>query len=90
LSEESSYWMQFRPNPVYDHTVISYELDYDAPVMINLYNSYGSLIKHLLEETQQQGSHALVFDTGNIPAGIYFCHITAGNKSSTGKMIVLK
>lgn len=90
LSEESSYWIQFMPNPVYDHSVISYELDYDAPVIINLYTSYGNLIKHLLEETQQQGTHTLVFDTGNIPAGIYFCHITAGNKSATGKITVLK
>lgn len=90
LFEESSYRMQFRPNPVFDHVVISYELDYDAAVMIDLYNSYGSLIGHLLEETQQQGSHTLVFDTRNIPAGIYFCHFKAGNKSLTGKMIVVK
>ena len=90
LSKESSYRFQFRPNPVYDQTVISYELDYDTPVMINLYNSYGSLITHLLEETQQQGSHTLVFDTGNIPAGIYFWHFKVGNKSSAGKMIVVK
>jgi len=90
FSTKFSSRIQFRPNPVYDHTVIGYKLDCDGPVEISLYNSYGCLIKYLLEETQQQGSHTLVFDTGNIPEGIYFCHIKTGSKSSAGKMVVVK
>ncbi len=78
------------PNPFTDQAQLSYELDKKTQVEINLYNSNGELIQTLLSEHQEAGKHELQFNSGNLPAGIYFYRITTDIKQATGRMIILK
>jgi hypothetical protein len=34
--------------------------------------------------------HVVTWDAANLPSGIYFYHLTAGNQSVNGKMVVVK
>jgi hypothetical protein len=83
-------WHSVYPNPFTDQAVLSYELDTKTQVEINLYNSSGELIQTLLSELQDAGDHELQFNSGNLPAGVYFYRITTDSKQATGRMILMK
>jgi hypothetical protein len=83
-------WHSVYPNPFTDQAKLIYELDNKTQVEINLYNGSGELIQTLLSEQQEAGNHELQFNSGNLPAGIYFYRITTDSKQSTGRMILMK
>ncbi len=42
------------------------------------------------EMSMDAGRHALSFDGTNLPTGVYFYRITAGNRSDMKKMLLMK
>jgi predicted outer membrane repeat protein len=77
LSSDPFVQVHISPNPFSNHTNISYDLEIDTQVEISLYNSQGELVRELLSCAQSKGSYTLEFDGTDLPAGIYFCEITA-------------
>jgi flagellar hook assembly protein FlgD len=59
-------------------------------VTIKVYNSLGQEVAALLNEEQQAGLHEINWNASNMPSGIYFYRITAGDFSETKKMILIK
>jgi len=78
------------PNPFNPTTVIKYSLPKEARVSLNIYNILGQKIKELVDEIKSTGMHEVLFDCKGLPSGIYFYKITAGNYTSTKKLIILK
>jgi hypothetical protein len=86
------------PNPFSSSTAIRYGIPQssDGVVSIKVYNSSGSLVRVLLEETQRPGWHLLQWDGRNdrgglLPGGAYFCRLeTAGKCFGMQKMVLLK
>jgi hypothetical protein len=48
------------------------------------------VVEILLDETLPPGFHQVNWNAGNLPEGIYFYQMQAGNLSKTGKMILMK
>jgi len=83
------------PNPCNPETTIEYSLADSCHVTLKIYNLSGQLIKTLIDEYQQAGSHKITWygdnDAGQeVASSVYFYRIKAGDFGSTKKMIVLK
>jgi len=83
------------PNPFNPSTTISYGLDTDSYVTIEIYDITGKLISTLFNEEQPQGWYTLIWNGTNqhgtqVPAGLYLSRIIAGNDVRTNKLMLLK
>ena len=78
------------PNPFNPTTKISYEIPAKSNVVIKIYDLLGSEVVALINEEKQPGRYQVEFNATNLPTGIYFYSISAGEYSSIKKMILLK
>ncbi|MEP0860022.1 MAG: T9SS type A sorting domain-containing protein, partial [Ignavibacterium sp.] len=62
----------------------------NAFVTLKVYDVLGKEITTLVNEEKQAGVYEVEFDGRNLPSGVYFYKLTAGNYSQTKKMILLK
>jgi len=80
------------PNPFNPSTRINYELRNANYVTMKVFNSNGKEVASLVNENQSAGSYAVDFNTSeyNLPSGIYFYTLNAGEFTETRKMILIK
>jgi photosystem II stability/assembly factor-like uncharacterized protein len=78
------------PNPFNPNTVISYSLPSASNVKLIVYNALGQTIKVLGDEFKKAGNYSFNFNASDIPSGIYFYKLDAGQFSQIKKMILLK
>jgi len=78
------------PNPVRNHTDISYDLATGADVDIEITDMTGRIVMTINEGNKPAGKHNASINTENLESGIYFYTLTAGNYSETKRMVVAK
>ncbi|MBK7104439.1 MAG: T9SS type A sorting domain-containing protein [Ignavibacteriae bacterium] len=78
------------PNPFNPTTTITYEIPYSSKVNLNIYDIQGNMVAKLVDESKSAGVHSIQFNASNIPSGVYFYKLTAGNNSDMKKMLFLK
>ena len=78
------------PNPFNPSTKISYTIPQGANVRLKVYDVTGREVKTLVDEFQSKGNYNINFNASDLPSGIYFYRLTAGNFANTKKMILLK
>jgi len=78
------------PNPFNPVTTIDYDLSEQSHVTITIYDLLGRQIKTLVNQIQDAGYRSILWDATNIPSGMYFYQIKAGEFVQTKKMILLK
>lgn len=78
------------PNPFNPITQIRYQVAAVEKVKLVLFNLLGERIVHLVDEQQNPGSFEVNFNASNLPAGMYFYQLTAGNFREGKKLIVVK
>jgi hypothetical protein len=83
------------PNPFNPSTTISYGIENDSRVIIQIYDLSGRIISTLQDNDQTQGWHSVVWNGTNqqgeqAPAGVYFSRITSGSEVKTSKLMLLK
>lgn len=78
------------PNPFNPSTTIKYSIPNSSLVKIKLFNMLGQEISELVNQEQQSGDYEITFDAANLPSGVYFYTIEAGNFVQTRKMVLLK
>jgi len=83
------------PNPFNPETTISYSLGKDAAVSLEIYNLKGQLVNRLLNANQTKGTHSAVWNGKDsygrdVASGFYFYRLTAGDRSQTHKILLMK
>lgn len=78
------------PNPFNPVTMIKYRIHSSANVKIVVYNILGKKVSELINEKQNAGSYEVEFNGNNLPSGIYFYELRAGDFIETRKMVLLK
>ena len=78
------------PNPFNPTTTIQFGIPENSFVSLKIYNVLGKEIATVLNEDKSIGSYEVDFNAINLPSGIYFYRIEAGNFVETKKMILLK
>jgi hypothetical protein len=78
------------PNPFNPNTVISYSVSTASNVTLMVYNSLGQTIKVLEFGFKNAGNYSINFNASDLPSGIYFYKLEAGQFFQIKKMILLK
>ncbi len=78
------------PNPFNPTTMIEFELKKSNKVILTVYNVLGQKIHTLLNKELNAGVHRVQFTATDIPAGIYFYELKAGNFKKIRKMTVTR
>lgn len=92
--------LQSYPNPFNPETWIPYELEREAEVRIQIYNTNGQLVRQLEIGLQSRGRYinrqkAAYWDGKTeqgekVASGIYFYQLQAGAYTAIKKMVILK
>ncbi len=85
------------PNPFNPITSIKFnvarmdsDLRRNDRVTLKVFDLLGKEVKTLVNEVLQPGTYSVRFDAGDLPSGVYFYRLTAGDFSETKKLILLK
>lgn len=78
------------PNPFNPSTSISYQIPNEGFVSLKVYDAIGNEIKTLIDEEKMPGSYEIIFDASNLPSGVYYYKMTAGDFVSTKKLMLIK
>ncbi|KAA3604310.1 MAG: T9SS C-terminal target domain-containing protein [Calditrichaeota bacterium] len=83
------------PNPFNPSTQINFQIAKTQDVRLQIFNLKGELVKELVNEKMNEGSHSAKWDGtdsfGNqVSSGTYFYKLSAGIFSKTNKMVLLK
>ena len=84
------------PNPFNPTTKIKYstpssvESHLDAYVQLKVFDILGREITTLVNEKKQPGEYEVEFNASNLPSGVYFYQLQAGDFVQTKKMLLLK
>ena len=80
---------QNAPNPFTTGTVMSFKLSEAALVTLRILDVTGREIAvPIHRETLEIGYHEILFQTSNLPSGMYFYELQAGDIRLTRRMIV--
>jgi hypothetical protein len=83
------------PNPFDPQTTVRFELEGRADVSLVVYDAQGRRVRTLVEGSQAEGSHSLIWDGRNergnpVSNGIYFLRMRSGTVRDSRRMVVLR
>jgi hypothetical protein len=79
------------PNPFNPSTTIPFVLTRTEHVTLSVYNALGEHVITLVDEIRNAGQYQVLFDSGDLPGGIYFYTLNIGSLfEQTNKMLLLK
>jgi len=78
------------PNPFNPSTKIRYSVPQSSNVVIKVFDVLGNEIETLVNEEKSIGTYELTWYATNLPSGVYFYQLNAGEFINTKKMILLK
>ena len=78
------------PNPFNPTAEISFNLENAGNVKLSVYDITGRQVAVLVNGYINAGSQNINWNAGNLPSGIYFFELNAGNSIATSKALLLK
>jgi hypothetical protein len=75
------------PNPFSQSTTVRFRIPRDAHVTLDVYDVLGRKAATLVEGEYAAGSYRKHFDGRDLPTGVYFYHLTAGDLRLTEKVL---
>jgi len=90
LQPASVALLQSHPNPFDRTSTIRYQVPRDAFVTLTVYDALGRRVATLVSGDRSAGSYRAEFDARDLPAGMYFYRLDAGDYRATEKVLRLK
>ncbi|MCH8806380.1 MAG: T9SS type A sorting domain-containing protein [Planctomycetes bacterium] len=83
------------PNPFRERATVSFELDAPAQVSVTLYDLLGRRVATLMNGPAATGPHQVAWEGKNLhgtalSSGLYFWKVTAGSKTETGAVMLVR
>ena len=78
------------PNPFNPSTTITYALLTPSEITLTVHNLLGQEVARLVHDVQQPGEHSVRFDAGDLPSGVYFYRLKAGQSTAVKKMTLVR
>ncbi|MFN2127840.1 MAG: T9SS type A sorting domain-containing protein, partial [Anaerolineales bacterium] len=78
------------PNPFNSQTKIGFFLPSSEITTIRVYDVLGKEVRTIMSRKMPEGYHAINFDSGSLPSGIYYYRISAGLYTAVQKMILIR
>jgi photosystem II stability/assembly factor-like uncharacterized protein len=91
IYEPTSYELyQNYPNPFNPSTKFRYSIPTQSKVVIKVYDILGNEVATLMDEEKTIGTYEITWNAEQLPSGVYFYQLKAGDYVNTKKMILLK
>ena len=78
------------PNPFNSSSIIKYSIPKSSYVTIKIFNTLGEEIETLVNTEKPASTYEVNWNASNVPSGVYFYRLQAGDFVQTKKMIYLK
>ena len=78
------------PNPFNSSSIIKYSIPKSSQVTLKIFNTLGEELETLVNEEKPVGTYEVNWNAANLPSGVYFYRLQAGEFVQTRKMILLK
>jgi hypothetical protein len=78
------------PNPFNPTTNIKYSISQTSNVVIKVFDIIGNEIETLVNEEKQTGTYEITWYPENLPSGVYFYQLKAGDFVEKKKMVLMK
>ena len=78
------------PNPFNSSTTIQFSINRELFISLRVYNLLGQEVATLVEGNVNAGQHSIRWSAKGIPSGMYVCRLTAGEKTTTTKLLLLQ
>ncbi len=78
------------PNPFNPTTNIEFRIADFGFVSLKVYDILGREVKTLVNQVEQRGSYSVTLNARDLPSGVYFYKLTAGDFSAIKKLVILK
>ena len=78
------------PNPFNPSTAISFQLPSARDVKLTVYDVSGREVAVLVDGYQPAGYHKVTFEAGDLPSGVYFARLQAGDFQGVRKLLLVK
>ena len=78
------------PNPANNYVEISFNLENESVVSLDLFNSNGELIQNIINSERKNGLNKYRVNTEELSAGIYFYTIKVNGTLSTKRFVIVR
>lgn len=78
------------PNPFNPVTTIPYSVPVRSLVLLTVYDVLGREVATLVNEVQDPGAKSVLFDSRNLPSGVYAYRLVAGGSTGVLKMVLIR
>jgi polyhydroxybutyrate depolymerase len=78
------------PNPFDATTTISFSAPHREKVTLRIFDLLGNEIATLFNKEVTSGEHRVIFESKNLPTGIYLYRLQAGESVDTKKLVILR
>jgi len=78
------------PNPFNTKTILAFEIKERCTVELDIYNVLGEKVDNLSRGVHSPGVYKAVWDSRQLPSGIYYAVLTSGNFRQTQKLTLVK
>ena len=78
------------PNPFNPLTTIEFDIAEDVDVRLEIFNLRGQKVAELINGKLEAGRYSVVVDFKDMPSGVYFYILRAGNFVGVKKMVLMK
>jgi hypothetical protein len=82
--------LQNYPNPFNPSTQISYSIDNNSEVLLEIVDMSGRVVSTLVNTVQVAGNYNVVADMSHLPSGIYLYRLNVDGMSQVRKMALIK
>lgn len=86
----SDFSLTFYPNPLQDQSTISCSLPADCLLKITLHDMLGREVAILHDAFKSAGNYTFPFKNEDLPNGLYFLRLSAGGKSLTKSVSIMR
>jgi len=78
------------PNPFNPVTIITYDVPSVSNIEIRVFDVTGRLVKGLVNEFKNKGTHSVTFDAENLASGVYLYQLKTNSFSTVKRMLLIK
>lgn len=82
--------IQCSPNPFNPSTTFQFTLNAGSRVTLDIFDISGRTVARLVDGRINPGCHQITFNAADLPSGILFYRLLAGENCTTGKILLLK
>lgn len=78
------------PNPFNPSTIIPFQIPTAERVVLKVYNILGQEVVTLMDEWKEPGAYEVAWNASGVSSGMYFYRLSAGERSETRKLLLLR